>query len=32
LLDGHEAIDLISRYQQEIDVVVRDIGLPKIAG
>jgi len=30
--DGHEAIDLISRYQQEIDIVVLDIGLPKIAG
>ena len=30
--DGHEAIDLISRYQQEIDIVVLDIGLPNIAG
>ena len=31
-LDGEEAIDLYRRHKHEIDIVLMDIGLPKIAG
>jgi two-component system, cell cycle sensor histidine kinase and response regulator CckA len=31
-LDGEEAIDLYHRHKLEIDVVLLDLGLPKIAG
>jgi two-component system cell cycle sensor histidine kinase/response regulator CckA len=31
-LDGEEALNLFHRHQQEIDVVLLDIGLPKKAG
>ena len=29
-VDGEEAVDLFSRYKPEIDVVLMDIGLPKL--
>jgi two-component system, cell cycle sensor histidine kinase and response regulator CckA len=31
-LDGEEAIDIYRRHKDEIDVVLLDIGLPKVAG
>jgi DNA-binding response OmpR family regulator len=31
-MDGEEAIDLYLRHKQEIDIVVLDLGLPKITG